>query len=101
MGFWASPFRRDGGQGLPYLAAGMLGEAMAEANPGLAWSWTSHDNLCLDAIFRNGNEDSAAATCGPCAKVSDRRPGHDRARRRLRRPRLHGHDGGARATRTS
>ena len=46
-----------GGQGLPYLVAGMLGEALAYANPGLAWSWTSHDNLCLDAIYRNGTED--------------------------------------------
>ena len=46
-----------GGQGLSYLTAGMLGEALAVANPGLAWSWTSHDNLCLDAIFRNGTED--------------------------------------------
>jgi isovaleryl-CoA dehydrogenase len=46
-----------GGQGLPYLVAGMIGEAMAYANPAVAWSWTSHDNLCLDAIFRNGNED--------------------------------------------
>ncbi len=46
-----------GGQGLSYLAAGMLGEAMAYANPALAFSWASHDNLCLDALFRNGTED--------------------------------------------
>ncbi len=46
-----------GGQGLSYLAAGMLGEAMAIANPALAFSWASHDNLCLDALYRNGNED--------------------------------------------
>lgn len=46
-----------GGQGLSYLAAGMLGEVMAIANPAVAWSWTSHDNLCLDALFRNGNEE--------------------------------------------
>jgi isovaleryl-CoA dehydrogenase len=46
-----------GGQGLSYLAAGMIGEAMAMANPAIAWSWTSHDNLCLDAIYRNGTED--------------------------------------------
>ena len=46
-----------GGQGLSYLAAGMLGEAMAIANPAFAFSWTSHDNLCMDNIFRNGNED--------------------------------------------
>jgi isovaleryl-CoA dehydrogenase len=46
-----------GGLGLNYLAAGMLGEAMAIANPSMAFSWTSHDNLCMDNLFRNGNED--------------------------------------------
>ncbi|MBV1917735.1 MAG: acyl-CoA dehydrogenase family protein, partial [Sphingomonadaceae bacterium] len=46
-----------GGQGLSYLAAGMLGEAMAYANPAFAFSWTSHDNLCLDALYRNCNEE--------------------------------------------
>lgn len=46
-----------GGQGLSYLAAGMLGEAMAYANPAFAFSWTSHDNLCLDALYRNGTDD--------------------------------------------
>jgi isovaleryl-CoA dehydrogenase len=46
-----------GGQGLSYLAAGMLGEAMAYANPAFAFSWTSNDNLCLDALYRNGNEE--------------------------------------------
>src|SRR5579862_334291 len=46
-----------GGQGLNYLTAGMIGEAMAMANPSVAFSWTSHDNLCLDALFRNGNEE--------------------------------------------
>jgi isovaleryl-CoA dehydrogenase len=45
-----------GGQGLSDLAAGMLGEAMAKANPAVAWSWPSHDNLCLDALFCNGSE---------------------------------------------
>jgi isovaleryl-CoA dehydrogenase len=45
-----------GGQGLSYLTAGMIGEAMAAANPAFAFSWTSHDNLCTDAIYRNGTE---------------------------------------------
>jgi isovaleryl-CoA dehydrogenase len=58
MGFFGITVPQEyGGQGLSYLAAGMLGEALAVANPGLAWSWTSHDNLCLDALFRNGTED--------------------------------------------
>jgi isovaleryl-CoA dehydrogenase len=58
MGFMGLTVPEDyGGQGLPYLVAGMIGEAMAYANPAVCWSWTSHDNLCLDAIYRNGNED--------------------------------------------
>jgi len=58
MGFLGLTVPQDyGGQGLGYLAAGMLGEAMAMANPALAFSWTSHDNLCLDALFRNGTEE--------------------------------------------
>lgn len=54
-----------GGQGLSYLAAGMIAEAMAYANPSIAWSWVSHDNLCLDAIFRNGNEDQRSRYVAP------------------------------------
>jgi isovaleryl-CoA dehydrogenase len=58
MGFFGITVPQEyGGQGLSYLAAGMLGEALAFANPGIAWSWTSHDNLCTDAIFRNGTEE--------------------------------------------
>jgi len=57
MGFLGITVPQEyGGQGLSYLAAGMIGEAMAMANPAIAWSWTSHDNLCLDALFRNGSE---------------------------------------------
>jgi isovaleryl-CoA dehydrogenase len=58
MGFLGLTVPADyGGQGLNYLTAGMLGEAMAIANPALAFSWTSHDNLCLDALYRNGTEE--------------------------------------------
>lgn len=58
MGFLGITIPQEyGGQGLSYLAAGMLGEAMAIANPALAFSWASHDNLCLDALYRNGNEE--------------------------------------------
>ncbi len=58
MGFLGLTVPQEyGGQGLGYLAAGMFGEAMAMANPALAFSWTSHDNLCLDALFRNGTEE--------------------------------------------
>jgi isovaleryl-CoA dehydrogenase len=58
MGFMGLTVPEEyGGQGLPYLLAGMIAEAMAYANPAVAWSWTSHDNLCLDAIYRNGTAD--------------------------------------------
>src|SRR5262245_8275665 len=46
-----------GGQGLNYLTAGLIGEVMAIANPALCFSWTSHDNLCLDGLYRNGTEE--------------------------------------------
>src|SRR5262249_2047407 len=42
---------------LNYLTAGMIGEGMAIANPAGCFSWTSHDNLCLDALYRNGTEE--------------------------------------------
>ncbi len=45
-----------GGQGLDYLTAGMIAEAMAMANPALAFSWVSHDNLCLNSLYRNGTD---------------------------------------------
>ena len=58
MGFLGITVPQEyGGQGLSYLAAGMLGEAMAIANPSVAFSWASHDNLCLDALYRNGTEE--------------------------------------------
>ena len=62
-------------RGSPYLVAGMIGEAMAYANPAVAWSWTSHDNLCLDAIYRNGNERPAAPLRAAHVRgKADRRP---------------------------
>jgi len=54
-----------GGQGLDYLTAGMICEAMAMANPALAFSWLSHDNLCLNSIFRNGTRAQRERYVGP------------------------------------
>ncbi|NQV22519.1 MAG: acyl-CoA dehydrogenase family protein, partial [Rhodospirillales bacterium] len=46
-----------GGAGLDYLTSGVIAEAMTYANPGVAFSWLAHDNLCLNNIFRSGNDD--------------------------------------------
>lgn len=46
-----------GGAGLDYLTAGVICEVMASANHAIAMSWAAHDNLCLNNIYRNGNED--------------------------------------------
>lgn len=46
-----------GGAGLDYLTTGVICEAMSYANHAIAMSWAAHDNLCLNNIYRNGNED--------------------------------------------
>lgn len=46
-----------GGSALDYLTAGLITEALAEANPSLAFSAFGHQNLCLDNICRNGTEE--------------------------------------------
>ncbi|NQV20969.1 MAG: acyl-CoA dehydrogenase family protein [Rhodospirillales bacterium] len=46
-----------GGAGLDYLTTGVICEAMSSANHAIAMSWAAHDNLCLNNIYRNGNED--------------------------------------------
>ncbi len=46
-----------GGSNLDYLTAGVICEAMSSANHAIAMSWGGHDNLCLNNIYRNGNED--------------------------------------------
>lgn len=49
-----------GGTGLDYLTAGLITEAMAQSNPSLSFSVIAHGNLCLDNLFRNGNEEQRA-----------------------------------------
>jgi isovaleryl-CoA dehydrogenase len=46
-----------GGAGLDYLAAGLVAEEIARANPAIGISWLAHDNLCLNNIDRNGTDD--------------------------------------------
>jgi isovaleryl-CoA dehydrogenase len=45
-----------GGAGLDTLSAGVLLEQCAYANHQVALSYGAHDNLCLNNIFRNGND---------------------------------------------
>jgi isovaleryl-CoA dehydrogenase len=45
-----------GGAGLDYLAAGLVAEEMAAANPSVGISWLAHDNLCANNIWRNGSD---------------------------------------------
>jgi len=46
-----------GGQDLDMVTAGMICEVMSAANHAFALSWAAHDNLCLNNIYRNGNEE--------------------------------------------
>ncbi|MBX3529402.1 MAG: acyl-CoA dehydrogenase family protein [Rhizobiaceae bacterium] len=46
-----------GGQGLDYLASGLICEVMAYWNPAFAFSWLNADNLVMDNLYRNGNEE--------------------------------------------
>ena len=45
----------SGGQGLDYLTAGLICEAMAYANPSFAFSWLNADNLVSDNLCRNAS----------------------------------------------
>jgi len=52
----ASVPRTYGGQGLDLFSAGLLGQALGRVEPSIATSWQSHDNLCVNNIYRNGSE---------------------------------------------
>lgn len=45
-----------GGAGLDLLAAGLVLQGFARWNHAMALAWVAHDNLCLNNIYRNGNE---------------------------------------------
>jgi isovaleryl-CoA dehydrogenase len=45
-----------GGAGLDLMAAGLVAQAFSRWNHALALSCVAHDNLCLNNIYRNGNE---------------------------------------------
>jgi len=57
MGYLATTVpERWGGSGLDYLTAGLVLEALAEANPSMAWSASSHGHLCADTLHRNADD---------------------------------------------
>ena len=45
-----------GGAGLDLLDAGLVLQGFARWNHAIALSWVAHDNLCLNNIYRNGDE---------------------------------------------
>jgi isovaleryl-CoA dehydrogenase len=47
----------DGGVGGDLFASGLVLQAISRWNHAVALSWVAHDNLCLDNLYRNGNED--------------------------------------------
>jgi len=46
-----------GGAGLDLLCEGLVTQAIARWNPAVALSQVAHENLCLDNLYRNGNEE--------------------------------------------
>ena len=46
-----------GGVGSTLVASGLVLQAIARWNHAVAISWVAHDNLCLDNLFRYGNEE--------------------------------------------
>ncbi len=45
-----------GGAGLDLLSAGLVLQGFARWNHALALAWVAHDNLCLNNLYRHGNE---------------------------------------------
>lgn len=49
-----------GGAGLDLLTAGLVLQAFGRYNPAVALSYLAHDNLCVNNIYRNGNDEQKA-----------------------------------------
>jgi len=45
-----------GGAGLDLFSAGLVGQAIGRVDPSVSTSWQSHDNLCVNNLYQNGNE---------------------------------------------
>ena len=57
QGFFGATVPQDyGGAGLDLIAAGLVTQAFSRWNHAMALSCVAHDNLCLNNIYRNGNE---------------------------------------------
>lgn len=54
--FGATVPHKYGGAGLDLMASGLVVQAFSRWNHALALSCVAHDNLCLNNIYRNGNE---------------------------------------------
>jgi isovaleryl-CoA dehydrogenase len=54
--FGATVPQEYGGAGLDLMASGLVAQAFSRWNHALALSCVAHDNLCLNNIYRNGNE---------------------------------------------
>jgi isovaleryl-CoA dehydrogenase len=46
-----------GGAGLDLFASALVAQAFARWNPAFALSWVAHENLCLNNVYRNGDQD--------------------------------------------
>lgn len=56
-GFFGATIPEEyGGAGMDLLAAGLVLQGFARWNHAMALSWVAHDNLCVNNIYRNGNE---------------------------------------------
>ena len=52
----ASVPEEHGGAGLDLFSAGLIGQALGRVEASVATSWQSHDNLCVNNIYRNASE---------------------------------------------
>src|SRR4029077_6167527 len=47
---------QDGGAGLDLFTSGLVAQAFSRWNPALALAWVADENLCLNNLYRNGND---------------------------------------------
>ena len=85
----ASPCRRNmAAPAWTSVAAGLVLQGFGRWNHAMALAWVAHDNLCLNNIYRNGDERAASQIpARSMLRPEDRRAWPDRARRWLRRAR--------------
>jgi len=58
MGFLGVTVAADlGGSGSDFFTSGLIAQGLARWNHAISLSYVAHENLCLNNIYRNGNED--------------------------------------------